>query len=134
MSDDSKALVQRLYDGINANDPAVFDLVADGFVEHEELPPPLPQSAEGVKQMFAAMHAAFSGFRMNVEAVLAEGDRVAVRATMTGTHTGEFMGAPPTGNAVSVPLVDWFRIENGRVAEHWGVLDTGALMMQIGAA
>jgi predicted ester cyclase len=76
--------------------------------------------------------AGVSGMRMNVDEMIAEGDRVSVRGVMSGKHTGEFMGVPPTGNQLNVPLSDYFRIANGKIAEHWGVMDSGAMLMQLG--
>jgi predicted ester cyclase len=63
---------------------------------------------------------------------MAEGDRVSVLATAHGKHVGEFFGIPGTGKDLSVPLADFFRVEGGKVNEHWGVMDSGALLMQMG--
>ena len=64
--------------------------------------------------------------------MVAEGDKVFVRATMTGTHTGDFFGMAPTGRSMSVAFADFVRFEQGRVAEHWGVTDTATMMEQLG--
>ncbi len=132
MSEENKALIRRLYESLNAGDlTSLADTLADDVVEHEELPG-LEQNKEGVVQFFRGCMAAFDGFRMNIEEVIAEGDRVSVRATTSGTHRGEFMGIPATGKQLNVPLADYFRIEGGKVKEHWGVMDSGAMMMQMG--
>jgi len=132
VSEANKASVRRLYDSLNAGDvTALADTLADDVVEHEELPGLTPDKA-GVIQFFKGCMASIEGFRMNVEEIIAEGDRVSVRAKVTGKHTGEFMGIPATGAQLSVGLADYFRIEDGKVKEHWGVMDSGAMLMQMG--
>jgi len=132
VSEANKASVRRLYDSLNAGDvTALADTLADDVVEHEELPGLTPDKA-GVIQFFKGCMASIEGFRMNVEEIIAEGDRVSVRAKVTGKHTGEFMGIPATGAQLSVDLADYFRIEDGKVKEHWGVMDSGAMLMQMG--
>jgi steroid delta-isomerase-like uncharacterized protein len=128
MSDTNKALVRGFYDDINRGDVDAFlAKLADDFVEHEAFPG-VPPTKQGVGMLFEQLRTAFSGFRMNVEAIAAEGDMVVVRVTMTGTHVGEFMGIPPSGKEVRVPLCDWTRVRSGKAVEHWGVTDTSALM------
>jgi steroid delta-isomerase-like uncharacterized protein len=126
--------MRRLYELINAGDIDGFgEHLSDGFVEHEELPG-LEPSKEGVKQLFRMYRAAFPDLRLEAEDVLASGDKVVARARATGTHHGEFMGMPATGNRVDVQLIDITRFgEDGRALEHWGVLDALAMMQQLGA-
>ena len=57
-----------------------------------------------------------------------------VRARMTGTHQGEFMGISATGRTIDVGVGDYIRFDNGLFVEHWGVMDTGALMQQLTGA
>jgi steroid delta-isomerase-like uncharacterized protein len=128
MSKENKALVQGFYDDINRGDVDAFGAkLADDFVEHEAFPG-VPPTKQGVGMLFEQLRKAFSGFRMNVDAIAAEGDMVVVRGTMTGTHVGEFMGIPPSGKEVRVPFCDWTRVRGGKAVEHWGVSDTSALM------
>ena len=68
---------------------------------------------------------------MTIEDILAEGDRVVVRAKMSGTHEGDFMGIPATGKRIDVPFADFVRFEGGKIVEHWSVTDTGAMMEQL---
>jgi steroid delta-isomerase-like uncharacterized protein len=127
MSDANKALVRGFYDDINRGDlDAFLAKLADDFVEHEAFPG-IPPTKQGVGILFEQMRKAFSGFRMNVEAIAADGDMVVARVTMSGTHVGEFMGIPPSGKEVLVPLCDWTRVRGGKAVEHWGVSDTSAL-------
>jgi predicted ester cyclase len=64
--------------------------------------------------------------------VLAEGDKVVCRNTVTGTHRGEYMGVPPTGRTVTYSEIFIFRLVDGRVAETWGVVDVLSQMKQLG--
>jgi steroid delta-isomerase-like uncharacterized protein len=128
MAEENKALVRGFYDGINRGDlDAFIAKLADDFVEHETFPG-VPPTKQGVGMLFEQLRKAFSAFRMNVEAIAAEGDMVVVRGTMTGTHVGEFMGIPPSGKEVRVPFCDWTRVRDGKAVEHWGVTDTTGLM------
>ncbi len=126
--------MRRLYELISAGDIDGFgEHVADGFVEHEELPG-LEPSKEGVKQMFRMYRTAFPDLRMEAEDVLVSGDKVVARARATGTHQGEFMGMPATGRRVDVQLIDIIRFgDDGLALEHWGVLDALGMMQQLGA-
>ena len=126
--------MRRLYELISAGDIDGFgEHVADGFVEHEELPG-LERSKEGVKQMFRMYRAAFPDLRLEAEDVLVSGDKVVARARATGTHQGEFLGMPATGKRVDVQLIDIIRFgEDGLALEHWGVLDALGKMQQLGA-
>ena len=130
---DHAATMQRAYDLISAGDIEGFgDLLADDFVEHEELPG-LEPSKEGVIAFFHMWRAAFPDMRMDVQDVVASGDKVAFRVRATGTHEGEFMGIPATGKRVDVQLVDFIRFgDDGLAHEHWGIFDTMAMMQQLG--
>jgi steroid delta-isomerase-like uncharacterized protein len=135
MSQETKQIIQRFYDEvINGKKLDVIDeLVGPEFVEHEEMPG-LPAGREGVKQFFVMIESGFPGFRMDVEDVIVEEDKGVVRSTLRGTHIGEFMGIPATGNSVSVTVIDIIRVSGGRVAEHWGATDTAGMMQQLGVA
>jgi steroid delta-isomerase-like uncharacterized protein len=130
---DHAATVRRLYDLINADKIDAFgEVLADDFVEHEELPG-LEPTRDGVQAFFRMQRAAFPDMRMDIEDVIIEGDKVAARVRYTGTQDGEFMGAPATGKRVDVQLVDIFRFgADGRLREHWGVLDQLTLLQQLG--
>lgn len=130
---DHAATLRRMYELINAHDVDGFgDMLADDFVEHEETPGLAP-TREGVKDFFRMYIAAFPDLRFDAEDVLPSGDKVVGRIRATGTHTGDFMGIPATGKAVSVGAVDIIRFgEDGLAREHWGVFDAMAMMQQLG--
>ena len=131
---DHAAAMTRLYDLINAGDIDGFgELLAEDFVEHEELPG-LEPSKEGVKNLFHMYRAAFPDLRMETQDVLVSGDKAVARVRATGTHQGEFLGMAATGKSVDVQLIDITRFgDDGLAREHWGVFDAMALMQQLGA-
>jgi steroid delta-isomerase-like uncharacterized protein len=131
---DLAATMNRLYDLINAGDVDGFgELLADDFVEHEELPG-LEPSKEGVKQLFHMYRAAFPDLRMEVQDVLVSGDKAVARGRATGTHQGEFLGISATDKSVDVQLIDITRFgDDGLAREHWGVFDSLAMLQQLGA-
>jgi len=134
MSEANKALARRFYEEINKGNLAIIDeLVADNLVEHEEIPGVEPTKA-GVRQWMTLVRVAFPDFRMVQEDMVAEGDKVFIRARMTGTHKGEFMGIPATGKQIDVPFADIVRVAGGQAVEHWGITDTGAMLQQLGVA
>jgi steroid delta-isomerase-like uncharacterized protein len=130
---DHAATARRLYDLINAGDIEGFaGHLADDFVEHEETPGLAP-TKDGVQAFFRMQLAGFPDLRMDVEDVVASGDKVVARVRLTGTNRGAFMGMPATGKGVAVQLIDMFRFgDDGLVREHWGVLDALAMMQQLG--
>ena len=133
MSEENKAVVKRLFDEVTrGNIDAIDTLLSDSFVEHEELPG-MPAGKEGVKALFGMLRSAFPDLQIAAEHVIGEENLVSAYATATGTHRGEFMGIPATGKAVSVHLSDLVRVENGKITEHWGVMDMAAMMQQLGA-
>jgi steroid delta-isomerase-like uncharacterized protein len=126
--------MRRLYDLITAGDIDGFaTLLADTFVEHEEVPGLAP-TKDGVTALFRMYTAAFPDLRMVPEDLIASGDKVVARVRVTGTHKGAFMGMSPTGRRVEVQLIDIIRFgDDGRAHEHWGVFDQLAMMQQLGA-
>jgi steroid delta-isomerase-like uncharacterized protein len=133
-TEENKAIVRQMVEEIfNQGDMSRADeLLAPDFVEHEELPPGIPPGPEAPKQMFTMLHTAFPDFKATINDIIAEGDKVVVYMTWTGTQRGEFMGIPPTGKSISIGVLDILRIAGGQVAEHWGLMDRMAMMEQLG--
>jgi steroid delta-isomerase-like uncharacterized protein len=131
---DNNASIRRLYDLINAGDIDGFGRqLADDFVERAELPG-IPPTKAGVVQYFRMMLAAFPDMRMDVEDVIASGDKAVARVRVTGTHKGEFIGMPATGKSAAIDLIDITRFgDDGLAREHWGVADQLSLLQQLGA-
>jgi steroid delta-isomerase-like uncharacterized protein len=86
----------------------------------------------GWKQSLASQQAAIPDFRLEVHAILADGDKAMIHSTTRGTHLGEMMGIPPTGKVIAVEAVDILRVQDGKVVEHWGVFDEMGMMRQLG--
>jgi len=130
---DHAATVRRMYDFINHGDIGGFaDHLADDFVEHEETPGLAP-TKEGVKQFFRMQLAGFPDLRMEAEDIVASGNKVVARVRCSGTNKGEFMNMPATGKKVDVTLIDMLLFgDDGLVHEHWGVIDSLAMMQQLG--
>ena len=130
---DHAATMRRMYDSINSGDVDGFaEVIADDFVDHEELPGLAP-TKEGVMTFFRMYIAAFPDLRMDPEDMIASGDKVVARVKATGTHQGDFMGMPATGTHVEVQLIDIIRFgDDGLAREHWGVLDQMTMMQQLG--
>ncbi len=132
---DNKAATIRFYAEVNAGNLGIIDeLISEDFIEHEQFPG-LPTT--GRKAVYAAMalfDAAFSGTHFEAEDVIAEGDKVVVRGTLSGTHTGEFMGIPATNKSFAVGFIDILEVHDGRATAHWGITDQGAMMQQLGLA
>lgn len=100
----------------------------------QDIPPAPGQSLgpDGVAPVFNMISSAFSRFRIDIIDILTEGDRVAVRATLSGIHSGVFLGIPPTGQAFTIALHEFHQLENGRIAKTWHMEDWLSLFMQIG--
>jgi steroid delta-isomerase-like uncharacterized protein len=130
---DHAATMQNFYERINAGDiEGASVLMADDFVDHEEIPG-FPPTKEGTQQGFRMLRAAFPDLRMDTEDLLASGDKAVARVRLTGTQQGELMGMPPTGKHVDVQLIDIIRFdEAGLACEHWGVMDVMSMMQQLG--
>ena len=103
----------------------------DDFVDHNPPPGASPDIA-GIKKAFATVREAFPDFHATVEDVVSEGDRVAYRWTFRGTHLGDLRGLPPTGRAATWSAIGVARFAEGRIAERWQLLDTAALLRQLG--
>jgi predicted ester cyclase len=106
----------------NKRDPSAVDrYLAPAFIEHN---PHIPAGLAGRKQFATQLLAGFSDYHAEIQEIVAEGDRLVARVEWTGTQDGPFLGRPATGNKLRFSTADFFRIENGRLAEHWDVVDS----------
>jgi steroid delta-isomerase-like uncharacterized protein len=128
----NKAVVQAVYDAIDAQDyDRLSELTADDFVGHVAgVPEPFDKDA--VFEMIRNWYGAFPDYVHVVEAMVAEGDRVAVRLTYNATHQGEFEGIPATGNRISYAGAHMVTVVDGQVQEMWVLEDMLGLMTQLG--
>ena len=125
-------LAETFLNMINTHDPDLVDqFEAEGYVNHEAL-----FSAEGReanRQFWHAFFAALPDVSASMEDLVIAGDRVVGRFVYRGTHTGELMGIPASGNAVEMRSIDIWRTEDGMFAEHWDEINALQLFQQMGA-
>jgi steroid delta-isomerase-like uncharacterized protein len=128
----NKEVVRRYYeDVLNRGDMGALDeLAVESYEEHD----PLPGQGTGLQGLRDRVEMFRTGLavQFTIEDVVAEGDRVAVRWTNAGTHVGPFLGIPPTGKSFSIAGIDIHRIQDGRMAEHWHVVDQLTMLQQLG--
>ena len=134
--EDNKALARRMYGEVinEGNLDLVDELVSEDFVEHEVLPGLPTMGPEAPKAFFRLFRAAFPDLQMTPDEIIAEGDKVVARATVSGTHKGEFMGMPPTNKSFKIEAIDIVEIHDGKFTAHWGQMDQRAMMEQLGLA
>lgn len=134
MSEENKALARRWADIFaQGNLDLVDEIFAPDFVGHDPAMPEDIRGVEGARDFYSVYLSAFPDAEVTIEDQLAEGDTVATRWTGRGTHRGELMGVPPSGNRVEVAGISIARIEGGKVAEEWDLYDALGMMQQIGA-
>ena len=92
----------------------------------------MPQTREGLKQLIAIFRSAFPDLQCTVEDEISAGDRAAAHWMLRGTQTGLFLGNRPTSRSIVVQGMIFARIENGRIAEHWTLLDQMSMLQQLG--
>ena len=133
MSQADEETVRRVMEEVfNKGNLAVIDEVVDAnYVEHNPMPDQ-PAGLPGLKAMVNMLRTAFPDLQMPIEDLFSTGDRVVIRGKMTGTHKGEFMGTPPSGNKIDAMYIDIVRFANGKAVEHWGLMEEMTLAMQTG--
>jgi steroid delta-isomerase-like uncharacterized protein len=132
-TEENKVAFRRTYEELlNQGNLAVADeVIAPDFVNHEAPPghTPGPESMRGLAGM---LRTAFPDLHFTIEELIAEGDLVAGRVTMNGTHTGPYMGMPPTGRQFQQAHMHFVRFRDGKAVEHWGVRDDVSMLRQLG--
>ena len=133
-AEDNKALIREVIEEVwnRGNLAAVDRYFAPDYVDHTPFPGQGP-GPEGYRQVVTAIRDAFPDLHLTLGDILGEGDKVAFRYTMEGTHQGHFMGMPPTGKPFSVTGMIIARVADGKAVERWANLDTLSLMQQLGA-
>ena len=128
-----KSAVRRwIENGFNQKDLSAFDTYFNNHVVNHYLPPNLPPGLKGTKMYIAAFLSASPDLRVDIEDLLVEDNKTVLRWSARGTHTGELMGIPPTGKAITVTGIAIDRFENDQSVEHWEVFDQLGLMIQLG--
>ena len=131
-AEENKDLVRRYIEEVwNGHDlDAIDELVSPEYFNHAASTAEYQRG--GAKLAVEWLLSVFPDHRFDIEDAAAEGDTVAVRGTMGGTHEGDLMGIAPTGKRVAVQQTHWFRVADGKVAEHWAVRDDLGMMRQLG--
>ena len=131
----NKTLMRRFYEELwsRGNLEAIPELVAEDFVDHQA-PAGQTYGREALAGLVLMWRTGFPDMRETVEDLISEGDKVAGRFLMRGTHRGEFMGIAPTGRSVTMSGIDIVRITEGKISEFWYAEQTLELMQQLGAA
>ena len=137
-AEENKAIARRFVEALQGyfrtGDAALVDgVLAENVVQHISGMPPEAQSLEGFKQLLPTLRRAFPDALFDVEDLVAEGDKVALRLIWNATHLGELFGIPPTGNRATVTETHVFRVADGKVVERWGEWDALGMMQQLGA-
>ena len=132
-TEQNKTLIRRYTALMNQHNlDAAFANLSPDFQTHNIPPTGMPGGIEATKQFFTMLFTAFSDFEATLEDIIAEGDRVVIRMTGRGTHTGEFMGVQPTGKQVAWRFITIYRIADGKLAEVWSEADQLGMMQQLG--
>lgn len=132
--EENRTLVRRFFEEVinKGNLHLAEDLLAANYVEH----PPLPGGGTGLtgfQQFVSMVSTAFPDLHVTLEDIIAEGDKVVVRLTVSGTHRGMFMvKIPPTDKHVTWRGIDIIRIADGKIVERWNERDLLGLMQQLG--
>jgi steroid delta-isomerase-like uncharacterized protein len=126
--DENKALVRKWIDVYNTHNMDSFDeFIAPEYYDHTN-----KVDKEGLRQLFTMGFTGFPDWHEVIDDIIAEGDKVWIRISYTGTHTGEFLGVAPTGKKVTMTGVDIYRIEKGKLVEYWNVSDAKNFNIKLG--
>lgn len=126
------SLIRRLYDAVNANDgEALASYFTADMVRHD-LTEMVPHSdgSEAVTDFLGMLRRAMPDLHMQLDDVVATDERAAGRVTLTGTHKGEFLGVAATGRRATFGAITMYRIEGGRIAEAWSLVDWAGALRQ----
>jgi steroid delta-isomerase-like uncharacterized protein len=128
----NKATIRRYYDEVlnGGNIRLLREIAVPDYDEHDPLPGQT-DGLEGLQQRVEMLRTAFRP-HFTLEDMIAEQDKVVVRWTNRGTHLGEFMGIPPTGRTFTIAGIDIHRLRDGKMAEHWHVVDLFSQLQQLG--
>ncbi len=130
----NKNIIIQFTTSVNERNLTGIDrLVAKNIIEHR---PGAGQGIGATKGFVLALQTAFPDFKTVLTHIISEGDKVVVFTNTTGTMKGPFMFAPgvkPTGKAYSFETADLYRIENGKISEHWDVIEIMDMLLKMGA-
>ena len=131
--EENKALVRRYAEEVfGKGDVDLSDeILADGYVSHNP-PPGIAPDKAGREQLAVAHADAFDNLALTAADMIAEGDKVAIRWTWSGTQKAEYLGIPSTGKSVTMTGISIHRIDGGKIVETWDQVDMLGMMQQMG--
>lgn len=129
MSEQNKEIVRRYFEPLSTHDVDIYDEIVHPKVVFHGME---VSGVEDLKEKGEEVIGAFPDMTASVDLLVEEDDLVAARGTFKGTHTGEFEGIPVTGKSFQVTEVDFFRIDDGKIAEVWHLYDSMGMMQQLG--
>lgn len=132
-TENNKTLTHQFLEELfNKRNLAIVDALCVTNVINHGLGPEA-SGIEGTRRSAAMYLAAFPDLHFTFEDFIAEGDKVVVRESISGTQQGELMGIPPSGKRTSVTGIEIYRFEGGKIVEHWNQSDNLGLLQQLGA-
>ena len=133
-SEENKTLGRRIVEALNSGNLTTIDeVLAPGYVDRTPFPGSTPDR-DGFKQGLTKFRAAFPDFRYTIDDEIVVGDKLVHRLTGRGTQKGEFQGVSATGKQATWSEIHIGRLVNGKVVEHWGLVDQLGMMQQLGLA
>lgn len=133
LAEEDRLAVETLYRVFSNHDPDLLDQAVTADWQDIPLAPGQAPGREGMKPMLRAFSAAFPDSKVTIHEIIGAPGRAAVRAEITGTHTGEWFGVAPTGSAFTLPIHEFHHVENGRVTHTWHMEDWFGWLHQMGA-
>jgi steroid delta-isomerase-like uncharacterized protein len=130
----NKALLRRTIEDVldKGNLAVAYEVFAPDVVFHTHASPEPFRGPEGVVEFITMIRTGFPDVHFEINDLFGEGDRVAVRYTLHGTHKGYLAGLPPTDRQVVLPLLEIFHVADGRLKEGWLKMDTMNALQQLG--
>jgi len=133
-TDDARTVARRLFEEVinHGRLDLIDELIAEDAIEHEALPIATGEMRTDLRMWLTELRHAFPDYHVELQDLIAEGDRVVARQRITGTNVGALLGIPPTGRPICVDGIDIVRVDDGRIVEHWGMADGQAMARQLG--
>ena len=129
----NKEIARKVYEVFgNGNYNELDNIISNDVVEHTPDPFIKGTGLKYVKDLFKAYKEAIPDLNFTINDLIAEGDMIVARITLTGTNKGSIMGKPATNKKIKIDGIDICRIRNGKITDHWGVWDNLALVNQLG--
>ncbi len=127
-------VMRRFVEFINtASEKLAAELISPDAIFHVPGRSEPMRGPAGYLAIIGMMRSGFPDVQWRLEETISEGDKVAARFTMRGTHLGTFFGVPPTGKPIEVQAMNFYRLSDGQFVEERGQPDLLGLLQQIGA-